>query len=57
MLMKIFGLTNKSNRMSAKNIFFSWMLLYLVFFSVFVVTYDILNVQYCNWTSKISLYV
>ncbi len=27
------------------------------FFSVFVVTYDILNAQYCNWTSKISLYM
>ncbi len=26
MLMKIFGLTNKSDRMSPKNIFFSWML-------------------------------
>ncbi len=47
MLLKIFGLTNKSDRMSTKSIFFHGC------YFVFVVTYE----MYSNWTSKISLYM
>ncbi len=52
MLMKIFGLTNKSDRMSTKDNFFMDVILY---FCVFVEhkKYE----MYSNWTSKISLYM
>ncbi len=50
-LMKIFGLTNKSDKISTKNIFFSWML----FCSYFVYFWQHKKYEmYSNWTSKIS---
>lgn len=49
----IFGLTNKSDRMSTKNNFFSWML-----FGIFVYLWQHKKYKmYNNWTSKISLYM